>query len=77
MEFKIYPVDIISNIYSKYENIYYKRFIKEAKSIIERYNEKKECNRDNSLLYYEINKWDSKNNIKQGHIRYLFDKDGY
>ena len=56
MEFKIYPVDIISNIYSKYENIYYKRFIKEAKSIIERYNEKKECNRDNSLLYYEINK---------------------
>ena len=24
--------------------------------IIERYNEKNECNLDNSLLYYEINK---------------------
>ena len=77
MEYKIYPVDIISNISSKYEDIYYERFIKEAKLIFERYNKKNECNADNSLLYYEISECDSKINIEHGHGGYLCGKDGY
>ena len=67
MEFRIYPVDIISNISTKYEDTYYERFIKEAKSIFDRYNAKNECNPDNELLYYETSECDSKINIEHGH----------
>ena len=75
MEFRIYPVDIISNISTKYEDIYYERFIKEAKIIFDRY--KNECNPDNELLYYETSECDSKINIEHGHGGYLCGKDGY
>ena len=77
MEFRIYPVDIISNISSRYEDFYYERFIKEAKSIFDRYNAKNECNPDNELLYYETSECDSKINIEHGHGGYLCGKDGY
>ena len=62
MEFLVYPVDEISNIYKAYDDIYYNRFIKEAKRIFEKYNdlENGECNPDNKFLYYETADCDSK-----------------
>ena len=77
MEFRIYPVDIISNISTKYDDDYLERFINEAKFIFERYNEENKCNSDNALLYYETSECDSKINIEHGHGGYLCGSDGY
>ena len=77
MEFKIYPVDIISNISTKFKKDYYDRFIKEAKNIFEKFNEKGECNPDNKLLYYETSECDNKLNIEHAHGGYIFNESGY
>ena len=77
MEFKIYPVDIISNISTKFKKDYYDRFIKEAKNIFEKFNEKGECNPDNKLLYYETSECDNKLNIEHAHGGYICNESGY
>ena len=76
MEFKIYPVDIISKISTEYDDEYYERFIYEAKSIFEDYNENNKCNPENKFLYYETIECDSKINIEHGHGGYLCGSDG-
>ena len=76
MEFKIYPVDIISKISTEYDDEYYERFIYEAKSIFEDYNENNKCNPENKFLYYETIECDSKINIEHGHGGYLCRSDG-
>ena len=54
MEFKIYPVYEISDIYIEYEDGIYDRFIEEAKRIFDNYNdlENGQCNPDNKFLFY-------------------------
>ena len=54
MEFKIYPVDEISDIYIEYDDYIYDRFIEEAKRIFDKYNdlENGQCNSDNKFLFY-------------------------
>jgi hypothetical protein len=78
MEFKIYPVDEVSNIYTNYYDDILYRFIKEADSIFKKYNnlEDGKCNPDNHFLYYETKDCDSKNNIKNAHGGYLCGSDG-
>jgi len=49
IEFLIYPVNIIANIYKKYSGEYYGQFIKEAKKIFDKYNNKL----DKGNLYFE------------------------
>jgi hypothetical protein len=78
MEFKIYPVDEISNIYLDYNDDIYDRFIEEARAIFDKYNdiENGECNKDNKLLFYETNECDSKLKIDKAHGGYLCGSDG-
>ena len=76
MEFKIYPVDEISDIYIKYEDYLYDRFIQEAKTIFAKYNEKGECNPDNKFLFYETKDCDSKLKIDKAHGGYLCGSNG-
>ena len=78
MEFKIYPVDEIADIYHQYDDDEYDRFIEEAKTIFNKYNnlEKGECNPDNKFLFYETNDCDSKLKIDKAHGGYLCGKNG-
>ena len=78
MEFKIYPVDEISNIYIKYEDDIYDRFIEEAKRIFDNYNdlENGKCNPDNKFLFYETEDCDKKLTINKAHGGYLCGNDG-
>ena len=55
MAFKVTKPDEITNIYHFYDDNHYDEFIKEAKEIFEKYNEKQECNKDNKNLVYEMN----------------------
>ena len=75
MEWQIYPVDEISDIYTEYEiDDSYDRFIGVAKSIFEKYNEKGECNPDNKFLFYETEECDL--NIDKAHGGYICGEDG-
>ena len=76
IEFLIYPVDEISNIYQEYYDRIYNRFIKEAKRIFEKYNDNGECNPDNKYLYFETSDCDSKINISKAHGGYICGTDG-
>ena len=78
MEFKIYPVDEIVDIYIKYDDEIYNRFIDEAKLIFNKYNnlENGECNPDNKLLYYETNECDAFIKIDNAHGGYLCGSNG-
>ena len=71
MEFKIYPVDEIADIYIQYDDEIYSRFIDTAKLIFNKYNDLKECNPDNKFLYFETNECDAKLNIEKAHGGYL------
>ena len=79
MEFKIYPVDEISNIYTAYNDDILYRFITEADSIFKNYNdlENGNCNSDNHYLYYETKECDSLIlNVEHAHGGYLCGSDG-
>jgi hypothetical protein len=77
MEFKKYPVNVdeLSDIHTKYIDEYYDRFIIEAEKIFDKYNEHKECNPDNNLLYYETDDCNSKLS-EHGHGGYICNKSG-
>ena len=76
-EFLVNPVDEIVKIYSPYSDEIYDRFIKEADSIFEKYNdlENGECNPDNNYLYYETSDCDSILNIDKAHGGYICGSD--
>ena len=78
MEFKIYPVDEIADIYVQYEDSKYNRFIEEAKRIFNKYNNlgNEECNPDNKFLFYETDECDSKLKIDKAHGGYLCGNNG-
>jgi hypothetical protein len=78
MEFQIYPVDEVSNIYLKYEDSKYDRFIKEAQRIFGKYNDldNGQCNPNNKLLFYQTSDCDSKLGIEKGHGGYLCGSNG-
>ena len=78
MEFQIYPVDEISDIYTKYMDAIYNRFINVAKTIFDKYNdlENGECNPDNKYLYYETSECDSILGIDKAHGGYLCGQNG-
>ena len=78
MEFQIYPVDEISDIYVGYDDERYDRFINVAKTIFEKYNdlENGECNPDNKYLYYETSECDSVLEIDKAHGGYLCGENG-
>ena len=78
MEFLIYPVDEVSNIFLKYEDDKYDRFINASKAIFEKYNnlENGECNPNNKFLNYETSDCDSKLGIDKAHGGYLCGADG-
>ena len=77
MEFLIYPVDLTVNIYNKYNDNKYDRFIKEAKKIFDKYNKLDgNCNPDNKYLYYETNECDAKLKIEHAHGGYICGSDG-
>ena len=76
MEFQIYPVDEVSNIFTSYNDNKYERFIKEAKLIFDKYNdlENGSCNPNNTFLFYETDDCDLK--IEHAHGGYLCGNDG-
>jgi hypothetical protein len=76
MEFKIYPVDEVSNIFVQYDDDKYERFIKQAKSIFNKYNdlENGSCNPNNTFLFYETDNCDL--NIEHAHRGYLCGDNG-
>ena len=76
MEFQIYPVDEISEIYGIYDDGILYRFINEAKAIFKKYNEKGQCNPENKYLYYETDECDSVITVEHGHGGYLCGSDG-
>ena len=65
-EFEIFPVDERVNIFHKYNDSYYDEFINKALIIFDKYNNKKECNKNNLLLTYDPN---------DGKTCYKFDND--
>lgn len=76
MEFTIYPVDTVVDIYKPYSDSIYDRFVKEAKQIFNKYNNiEGECNPDNKYLYFETDECDSKLNIEHAHGGYLCGND--
>ena len=77
-EFKIYPIDKVSNIYLPFSDNLYERFIGQARNIFEKYNnlENGECNKDNKYLYYETEECDKILNIENGHGGYICGSDG-
>ena len=77
-EFKIYPVDEVSNIYVPYSDDILDRFVSEADSIFKKYNdlEKGNCNQDNKFLFYETEECDSLINVEHAHGGYLCGSDG-
>ena len=76
MEFKVYPPDIMSDIYVPYNDNIYGRFIEKAKSIFEEYNEKEKCNKDNKFLFYETQECDSELKIDNAHGGYVCGDNG-
>ena len=76
MEFKVYPPDIISDIYLPYNDNIYERFIEKAKSIFEEYNEKEKCNKENKFLFYETKECDSELKIEHAHGGYVCGDNG-
>lgn len=78
MEFLIYPVDEVSNIFVRYNDDKYERFIKEAKKIFDKYNdlENGSCNPNNEFLFYETKDCDTKLNIDKAHGGYLCGNNG-
>ena len=76
MEFSIYPVDTVVDIYKPYSDNIYDRFVKEAKQIFNKYNNiEGECNPDNKYLYFETEECDSILNIEHAHGGYLCGND--
>ena len=52
-EYLIYPVDERVNIFEKYDDSKYQKFIDKAKDIFKKYNDDKECNPNNTILLFE------------------------
>ena len=77
-EFKIYPVDEVSNIYALFSDDKLDRFVSEADSIFKKYNdlENGNCNPDNKYLYFETEECDSLINVEHAHGGYLCGSDG-
>ena len=77
-EFKINPVDEVSNIYVGYSDDILDRFVSEADSIFKKYNDLENgiCNPDNKFLYYETEECDSVINVEHAHGGYLCGSDG-
>ena len=73
MEYKVYPVDLLSKIVIPYSDDLYDDFIKESKIIFESYNDldNGKCNKNNKYLYYESEECDKILNIEHGHGGYL------
>jgi hypothetical protein len=73
MEFKVYPVDLLSKISTPYSDDLYDNFIKESRTIFESYNDldNGKCNKNNKYLYYENEECDKLLNIEHGHGGYL------
>ena len=76
MEFKVYPPDIITDIFTTFSDDKYERFIQKAKSIFEEYNINKTCNKDNKYLFLEDSKCDEILNITHAHGGYTCGNDG-
>ena len=78
MEFQIYPIDTMVDIYKPFSDDLYERFIKEAKKVFDKYNnlDEGECNPDNKYLYYETNECDLILNISHAHGGYLCGPNG-
>ena len=76
MEFKVYPPDIITDIFTTFSDDKYERFIQKAKSIFEEYNINKTCNKDNKYLFLEDSKCDEILNITHAHGGYTCGSDG-
>ena len=78
MEYKIYPVDEVSDIYIEYNDLFISWFINESKRIFNKYNnlEEGKCNPDNIYLYYETADCDAKINIEHAHGGYLCNSEG-
>ena len=75
MAYKINKVDEVTNIYHKYDDSYYSEFIETAKNIFKKYNENKECNKNNLNLVYEDFKCTFENDI-YAHGGYSCGSDG-
>jgi len=73
MEFKAYPVDLLSEITTPYSDDLYDNFIKESKTIFESYNDldNGKCNKNNKYLYYESEECDELLKIEHGHGGYV------
>ena len=52
-EYLIYPVDERVDIFEKYDDTKYQKFIDKAKEIFKKYNQDKKCNPDNKFLLFE------------------------
>ena len=78
MEFQIYPIDTIVDIYKPFTDDLYERFIKEANKVFEKYNNLDigGCNPDNKYLYFETKDCDSIINIEHAHGGYLCGSNG-
>ena len=66
MAFEVNKADEITNIYHFYDDIYYDEFIKEAKNIFEKYNEKQECSKNNPYLVLETDECKFDSNFTHG-----------
>ena len=76
MEFKIYPVDEVSNIIVPFTDELYDKFINESKTIFDKYNKDEKCNIENKFLFYETDKCDEQLNIEKAHGGYTCGNDG-
>ena len=54
-EYNLIPLDERVNIYHKYNDSYYDKFINKALEIFDKYNKQKKCNKNNLLLKYDPN----------------------
>ena len=77
MEFKIYPVDLVSRIIQPYDDSLLDYFVKESQSIFQQFNNLEGiCNPNNTLLYYETSDCDSMINIEHAHGGYICNSQG-
>ena len=76
MEFKVYPVDLLSKISTPYSDDLYDNFIKESKTIFESYNDFLTyiANKENQIRISSLESYNFKD--KEGYIECrIYDKD--
>ena len=54
-EYNLIPIDERVNIYHKYNDSYYDKFIDKALEIFDKYNKQKKCNKNNLLIKFDPN----------------------